>query len=263
MNHWIVALPGTHLQGLRSAGAPTLEALASTDKTDLDTDEWRGWILYGPPDQALLELSLLSDEHSRLESLQRWSQHMVLAAQAKREWRHRLTLIHIHPDCRSEAPSAGLLNLQQALPELELQVRLERQTRQHPVPVELTTMAARCLMQSDPALLQAYLDLEAWADEPSQAPLAKEWRTAPSHGLILQTLSAALQSEKTTDQAQKTVTKLTQTLRRGQQERSQLQHTLEQLESELEHYMAEHLALNATTRRLEEQLLRARQLIKS
>jgi hypothetical protein len=266
MNHWIISLPGTHLQGLRSAGAPSLESLAGQgfgNGGDLEPDDWRGWILYGPPDQALLEQSLSGDQASRGQSLRRWSQQMVLATQAKRAWRHRLMLIHLYPGCAGVDPSAAVLELEQALPELELQARLRRQAHQCAIPSDLTTMAAICLLQADSALLQAYIDLEAWADQPSQDDTPSRWSTKPSHDLILNALSAGRILGSSADQAELSIARLTNDLRRCEQERSHFQHTLEQLESELEHYVAEHLDLNETTSRLESQLLRARRLIQA
>lgn len=266
MNHWIISLPGTHLHALRSAGAPSLESLAGQGfgtGGDQEPDDWRGWILYGPPDQALLEQSLIGEGANRAGSIRDWNQQMLLAAQAKRAWRHRLMLIHLNPGCGGADPSAAVLELEQALPELELQARLRRQSHRRGIPSDFTTMAAICLMQAEPALLQAYLDLEACADQPSQDESPNRWSSMPSPGLILKALSACRMLENSADQAQGSIARLTNELRRCEHERFHIQHTLEQLESELEHYVAEHLQLNETTSRLELQLLRARRLIQA
>lgn len=263
MNHWIYALPGTHLQGLRSAGAPSLERLA-TQRRDMDTqnpEDWRGWILYGSPDQALRELCSSRDERNNNEAIQRWSQQMVLASQAKRDWRDRLMLIHLDPGASNSARSTALKQLQQALPELELQARLKRYSQPQSIADDLASLAALCLMQSDPSVLQAYLDLESWADQPSQQQRSGFWRSSPSHNLIMNALSQASRLESLANQSESLIAKLQADIRRSQVERKQLHHNLEQLESELEHYVAEHLSLNDITARLEEQLLRARRLI--
>lgn len=264
IHHWIYALPGTHLGGLRSAGAPSLDALATMPddhRYGLAGDEpgaWRAWVLYGSPDQALLELC--GQQHDTIAA---WGEQLLLAAQLKRRWRDQLVLINLDGCPADQQQPSALALLQQEVPELELAERLKRRSRRTQRASDVTTLAALALMQSDPALLQAYLDLENWADLPGAPEHRASWRTKPSHSFILQALGCMTQLERSTEQTKTSIDELMSERRRSQQERALLQHTVEQLEAELEHYVAEHLSLNTITRRLEEQLLRARRLIQS
>ncbi|MFM7547611.1 MAG: hypothetical protein ACKO8I_01805 [Cyanobacteriota bacterium] len=264
-NHWIYALPGTHLGGLRSAGAPALDALASLtgDHRDPLADEesalWRGWILYGPPDQALAELCRVSDQQPQGEALATWRDQLTVAAQVKRRWRDQVTLVHLDDVNASGDPSFAMAYLKRELPELELEARLQRPAGGQ-LPDELTRMAALSLMQGDPGLLQAYLDLENWADHPSPPGQRALWRTAPSHALILTALATASVRGQAVGRDQRRINELTADLRRLRDEQLLLHHTVQQLEAELEHYVSEHLALNAIASQVEDQLLRARRL---
>lgn len=265
IHHWVYALPGTHLHGLRSAGSPSLEALATMPDdhgyglAGDDAASWRGWVLYGPPDQALQELCAQSDDHA----IATWAEQLLLASRVKRRWRDRLVLINLEgQDGAGDQPSA-LEDLQQALPELELEERLKRRSNPAAGTNPITTLAALALLQSDAALLQAYLDLETWADVPAAPEQCSSWRIKPSHSLLLQALRSVHQLERTTAQNKAELEVLMAERQRVQRERACLQHTVEQLEAELEHYVAEHLSLNTITRRLEEQLLRARRWIQA
>lgn len=269
MNLWIYTLPGTHLEGLRSAGAPALEelaALADDHRYGLlgeESSHWRCWILYGPPHQALSELCHPLDERYQTQALARWTQQLMLAAQVKRRWRQRVMLMNLAGQVSGSEPSAALTALERELPELELRARLERSSAGASLPDGLTQMAALCLMQSDPALLQAYLDLEHWADHPSTTEDQAFWRTPPSHTFILKALSTAGQWESSAAQGKAKIDELTRELQLLKDERKLTNQSIVQLEAELEHYVHEHINLNAITSQLEAQLLRARQFIQS
>jgi hypothetical protein len=90
---WIYGLPGSRLGLRRSAGAPALESLA---RGAHDGENWRAWIFYGPPDQALAELA---DQGSSPEpeggALLAWQQTMELAVQVKRQGQDRLQLVNL------------------------------------------------------------------------------------------------------------------------------------------------------------------------
>ena len=81
LGFWIYGLPGSRLGLRRSAGAPALESLA---RGAHDGENWRAWIFYGPPDQALAELA---DQGSSPEpeggALLAWQQTMELAVQVR------------------------------------------------------------------------------------------------------------------------------------------------------------------------------------
>lgn len=265
IQHWVYALPGAHLEGLRSAGAPSLQELATGPDDHhhgLAGDDplaWRAWVLYGSPDHALQDLCGQDDDHA----IAAWREQLLLAAKVKRRWRDRLVLINLDTHTVDGHQPSPLDVLHQHLPELEVQERLNRRSQAAHGSNQLATLAALALLQSDPALLQSYLDLENWADFPASMELRSRWRTSPSHQLLLGAMRSVARLESAASQNNVEIDSLVADGLRVQRECEWLQHNVEQLEAELEHYVAEHLSLSSITRRLEEQLLRARRLIQS
>lgn len=272
---WIYALPGTHLGGLCSAGAPDLELLAAHEPRE--QAGWRAWILYGTPDQALAELlaadpgeldqgELDQNEQGQVEpgeghrghtaSLRHWRRQMELATQAKRRWREQLQLIHLGQDSLATATE-----LERELPELELGARQRRSATAGRVPAALLQLAASSLLQADAELLKTYLDLEGWADQPSPPEQRQSWRSQPVPGLILSLLQEVGEQQERLEAVECRMAALERQQRRDRAERQRLSRTIEQLEHELEHYVSEHLQLDSVVNRVEEQLLRARRLL--
>ena len=251
---WIYGLPGSRL-GLRcSAGAPALESLLGDHQ---DGEEWRAWICYGPPDQALAELA---DQGSWPETqagaLADWQQAMELAVQIKRQRRQRLQLVNLG------RPTPALEEaLRRDLPELEQDVRRRRSSPDGRLPPEVLRATTLALLQLSPALLNAYLDLESWADRYGRDGDGDLWRQPLEGRELLQILRhwdahhGALGARNTRLQD------LEQQLSRDQEERDLLLAHLHQLEVELDHYVSEHERLADLVGTIEAQMLRARRLL--
>lgn len=295
---WIYALPGTHLGGLCSAGAPDLELLAAQEPWEhagrgheaVATESagwgeqagWRAWILYGTPDQALAELLAANpDELDRGEldrgeldqnaqgQLEPGEGHRGHAA-SLRHWRRQMELATqakrrwreqlqlIHLGQDSLATAT---ELERELPELELGARQRRSATAGRVPAALLQLAAFSLLQADAELLKTYLDLEGWADQPSPPEQRQRWRSQPVPGLILSLLQEVGEQQQRLEAVECRMAALERQQRRDRAERQRLSRTIEQLEHELEHYVSEHLQLDGLVNRVEEQLLRARRLL--
>ena len=249
---WIYGLPGSGLWGMRSAGAPELAQLSAGVATD---QPWSAWIFYGPPDQALAELST-ADVGAAEGDLASWKQQMELAVRAKRHGRECLRLLNL-----GSTTSAVEDDLRRALPELELGVHRQRLADRIALPKALIEVTAHCLLQSHPGLLNAYLDLESWADHSGPSDERKRWRDPLDPELLLQVLRQLQAEQGNTRERDQQLAQL-ERARRGELDSiERLERDVQQLEQELETYTAEHLQLAELVSGLEDQLQRARWLL--
>ena len=249
---WLYGLPGSGLWGMRSAGAPELATLPKAVSSD---QPWRAWIFYGPPDRALAELSA-SRPTGEAASLLHWQQQMEQAVKAKRHGRQQVRLLNL-----ARATPELEQQLQRELPELELTVHRQRLAERSTLPEELLQVAARFLLQGHPGLLNAYLDLESWADHPSSGQERERWRQSLDPELMLQMLRHLEAEQGSARARERAMVELEQDRRAERDNGERLEREVEQLERELEFYVAEHLQLRPLVQRLEEQLLRARRCL--
>ena len=251
---WIYGLPGSRLGLRRSAGAPSLESLVSSHHHG---DGWRAWIFYGPPDQALAELA---DQGSWSEgeaaALASWQQAMELAVQIKRQGRQRLQLVNL-----GRSTPALEEALRRDLPELEQDVRRRRSSRVSSLPDDVLRATTHALLQQRPALLNAYLDLESWADRYGREGDGGAWRESLDGGDLLRALRHWDAHHGALGARNSRVEDLERNLNRDREERDLLLAHLHQLELELDHYVAEHERLAALVGIIETQILRARRLL--
>lgn len=251
---WIYGLPGSRLGLRRSAGAPPLESLAGSH---LHGEGWRAWIFYGPPDQAMAELA---DQGSWPEgeaaALASWQQAMELAVQIKRQERQRLQLVNL-----------GLSNpaleeaLRRDLPELEQNVRRRRFSRGSRLPDDVLRATTHAVLQQRPALLNAYLDLESWADRYGREGDGGVWRESLDGEDLLRALRHWDAHHGALGARNSRVEDLERKLNRVREERDLLLAHLHQLELELDHYVAEHERLATLVGTIGTQMLRARRLL--
>lgn len=245
------SLPGSRLGLRRSAGALTLESLASGGG---DPPSARVWIFYGPPDEALLELA---DEQGGSDvSISSWQGEMEWAAQAKRRWRDRIQLVNL--GCSTPEMEE---RLQRDLPELEKDVQRRRQAFAFSVPNPVLQATTQAVLQLTPTLLNAYLNLESWADRYGRETDAARWRQAPAGDQLLQALRHWDEHHDAIGDREGKLRELEWCQRRDREEREQLVAHLHQLERELDHYVDEHERLHSLARNVEEQLKRARRLL--
>lgn len=250
---WIYSLPGSRLGLRRSAGALPLESLASDGG---DPPSARVWIFYGPPDDALLEL--VDGQGGSGASIFSWQAEMEWAAQAKRRWRHRIQLVNL--GCSSPEMEE---RLQRELPELEKDVQRRRQAFDFSVPDPVLQATTQAVLQLTPTLLNAYLNLESWADRYGREVDAARWRQAPAGEQLLQALRHWDEHQDAMGDRDGRLKKLEWCQRRDREERELLVAHLHQLERELDHYVDEHERLVLLERRVEDQLMRARALLES
>ncbi len=251
---WIYGLPGSRL-GLRSsAGAPTLESLVDGQHHG---EGWRAWIFYGPPDQALADLA---DQGSwpegEVAALSAWQQAMELAVQIKRQGRQRLQLVNLGRTTPALAEA-----LRRDLPELEQDVRRRRSSRVSSLPDDVLRATTHALLQQRPALLNAYLDLESWADRYGREGDGGLWREPLDGGDLLKALRRWDAHHGALGARNSRVVDLEHKLSRDREERDLLLAHLHQLELELDHYVAEHERLASLVSTIEAQMLRARRLL--
>jgi hypothetical protein len=255
LGFWIYGLPGSRLSLLRSAGAPALESLARGDHLG---EDWRAWIFYGPPDQALAELADQgSSPKSAGGSLLAWQQTMELAVQVKRQGRERLQLVNL-----GHATPALEEALRRELPELEQNVRRLRSSRVSNLPDDVLQATTHALLQLRPSLLNAYLDLESWADRFGRDGDGALWRQSIDGGELLQALRRWDVHHGALGARDSRLVALERQLSRDREERDLLLAHLHQLEVELDHYVAEHERLAELVGRVESQMGRARQLLR-
>jgi hypothetical protein len=255
LGFWIYGLPGSRLGLLRSAGAPALESLARGDHLG---EDWRAWIFYGPPDQALAELADQgSSPKSAGGSLLAWQQTMELAVQVKRQGRERLQLVNL-----GHATPALEEALRRELPELEQNVRRLRSSRVSNLPEDVLQATTHALLQLRPSLLNAYLDLESWADRFGRDGDGALWRQSIDGGELLQALRRWDVHHGALGARDSRLVALERQLSRDREERDLLLAHLHQLEVELDHYVAEHERLAELVGRVESQMGRARQLLR-
>ena len=251
---WIYGLPGSHLGLRRSAGAPALDTLVGGYQ---DRDDWRAWIFYGPPDQALAELA---DQGSWPEgeaaALTAWQQSMELAVQIKRLGRQRLHLVNL-----GRSTPALEEALRRDLPELEQDVRRRRSSQVSSLPDDVLRATTHALLQLRPALLNAYLDLESWADRYGRDGDGALWRESRDGRDLLQALRRWDAHHGALGDRNSRLEDLERKLSRDREERDLLLTQLHQLELELDHYVAEHERLAGLVGSIETQMLRARGLL--
>ncbi len=250
---WIYGLPGSQL-GLRcSSGAPSLASLAQSLDIEMPQSVW---IFYGPPDDALLELTAELEERRQDDddALQAWQDAMALAVQAKRRWRERLQLVNLG----RTTPELEHL-LQRELPELEQDVRRRRRAGALRLPEQVLHATTQALLQLSPTLLNGYLDLESWADRHGREPDGTRWRQPLDGSQLLWALRHWDDHHGVLGERQSRLEELERQRRLDLEERQLLLATLQQLERELDHYVGEHERLSGLVERVEEQLERARQ----
>jgi hypothetical protein len=257
---WIYGLPGSRLGLRRSAGAPSLESLAGGAH---DTETWRAWIFYGPPDQVLAELadgdSSVDPASGRaVEPLEAWQEAMGLAVQAKRRGRERLQLVNLGRSTPQLEEA-----LRRELPELEQDVRRLRATGVSTLPDDVLQVTTHALLQLRPALLNGYLDLESWADRFGREGDGALWREPIDGTVLLQALRRWDTHHGALGDRDLRLEELERQLSRDRQERDLLVAHQHQLERELDHYVEEHERLVDLVGKVEVQLGRARRLLEN
>ncbi len=254
LGFWIYGLPGSRLGLRRSAGAPALESLALGAH---DGEDWRAWIFYGPPDQALAELA---DQGSSPEpavgALMAWQQTMELAVQVKRQGRQRLQLVNLGHSTPALEEALG-----RELPELEQNVRRHRSSRVSNLPEDVLRATTHALLQLRPSLLNAYLDLESWADRFGRDGDGALWRQSFDGGELLEALRRWDVHHGALGARDIRLVDLERQLSRDREERDLLLAHLNQLEVELDHYVAEHERLADLVGSVEAQMQRARRML--
>lgn len=252
--HWIYGLPGSHLGLRRSAGAPALDSVA---RGLHDNETWRAWIFYGPPDQALAELSDGGPASALgADPLADWLVQMDLAVQIKRRARERLQLVNL-----GHSTSALEETLRRELPELEQGVRRRRSNRVSTAPSDVLRATTLALLQLRPDLLNGYLDLESWADRYGHEGDGDRWREAFDGTELLQALRRWDSHHGAIGDRDSRLVGLERQLSRDHGERDLLLANLHQLEVELDHYVEEHERLVDLVVKVEAQLARARRLL--
>lgn len=251
---WLYGLPGSGLGLRRSAGAPPLEELAA-GRAGLAA--WQAWIFYGPPDAALAELAGGGDSTTAEEELlDQWQREMALAVALKRQDRERLQLVNL-----------GLSNpelealLRRDLPELELEARRRRSSSLEAMPTEVLTLSTRALLQSRPALLNSYLDLEGWADRHGREADGSQWRQALDPVLLLRSLRHWDDHSDALGARDERLEQLVTDLARDREERDLLVRQVQQLEQELDHWVGEHEQLEELAARVTNAFKRAQRLL--
>jgi len=262
---WIYGLPGSRLGLQRSAGAPSLLSLARSSGEE--SVPRAAWVFYGPPDEALQELADGGDggggggrtgEAAAAGSLAAWQEAMEFAVQAKRRWRERLQLVNLG---RSSPQLEQVLRRE--LPELEQDVRRRRAGSGRSLPSGVLRATTQALLQLTPALLNAYLDLESWADRYGREADAARWRQAPDGAQLLEALRQWDEHHGALGDRDLRLEELEWQQRRDREERDQLLAELHQLERELDHYVEGHERLVALVGVVESQLHRARRLLEN
>ena len=255
LGFWLYGLPGSRLGLRRSAGAPALESLA---RGAHDGENWRAWIFYGPPDQAL---AVLADQGSSPEpeggALLAWQQTLELAVQVKRQGQDRLQLVNLGHSTPALEAALG-----RELPELEQNVRRHRSSRVSNLPADVLRATTHALLELRPSLLNAYLDLESWADRFGRDGDGALWRERFEGGELLQALRRWDDHHGALGARDSRLVDLERQLSRDQEERDLLLAHLHQLEVELDHYVAEHERLAELVGRVEAQMGRARGLLR-
>lgn len=252
---WIYGLPGSRLGLRRSAGAPALESLAQGLH---DGEDWRAWIFYGPPDQALAELAEPgSTPEGEAGALTAWQKAMELAVQVKRQGRQRLQLVNL-----ARSTPALEETLRRELPELEQDVRRRRSSRISSLPDDVLRATAHALLQLRPSLLNAYLDLESWADRHGRDDDGALWRESLDGGDLLLALRRWDDHHGALGAKDSRLEDLQRQLNRDREERNLLLAHLHQMEVELDHYVAEHERLADLVVTVETQMRRARKLLR-
>jgi hypothetical protein len=258
---WIYGLPGSRLGLQRSAGAPSLLSLARSSGEEAAPRA--AWVFYGPPDEALQELADGGGGDGgrtgeAAGSLAAWQEAMECAVQAKRRWRERLQLVNLG---RSSPQLEQVLRRE--LPELEQDVRRRRTSSGRSLPAAVLRATTQALLQLTPALLNAYLDLESWADRYGREADAPRWRQAPDGAQLLQALRQWDEHHGALGNRDLRLEELEWQQRRDREERDQLLAELHQLERELDHYVEEHERLVDLVGVVESQLRRARHLLEN
>jgi hypothetical protein len=250
---WIYGLPGSRLGLRRSAGALSLESLASGEGY---APVARVWIFYGPPDEAVLELA--DEQGGSVGSLTSWQSEMEWAAQAKRCWRHRLQLVNL--GCSTPEQENWL---SRELPELEQDVQRRRRADGLSLPDPVLQATTQAVLQLTPSLFNAYLNLESWADRHGREPDASRWRQAPAGTQLLEALQHWDEHQDAMGDRDGRLQELEWCQRREREERDGLLAQLHQLERELDHYVDEHERLVSVARSVDVQMTRARRLLES
>ena len=258
---WIYGLPGSRLGLRRSAGAPSLLALARSSSEDAAPRA--AWVFYGPPDEALQELAeggagQFEAEADAGGSLASWQEAMEFAVQAKRRWRERLQLVNLGRSTPQLEQA-----LRRELPELEQDVRRRRASSGLSLPAPVLRASTQALLQLTPSLLNAYLDLESWADRFGREADAPRWRQAPDGAQLLEALRHWDAHHGALGDRDSRLEELEWQQRRIREERDLLVAQLHQLERELDHYVEEHERLIGLVGGIEAQLSRARRFLEN
>jgi hypothetical protein len=140
-------------------------------------------------------------------------------------------------------------------------ISLRRSSLDGRLPPDLLRATTLALLQLSPALLNAYLDLESWADRYGRDGDGDPWREPLEGRDLLRILRHWDAHHGALGARNLRLQDLEQQLSRDQEERDLLLAHLHQLEVELDHYVAEHERLADLVGTIEAQMLRARRLL--
>ena len=267
---WLYGLPGSGLGFTASAGALGLELLesgagGSGDGAPGGEHGPRIWIFYGSLARGLAELVARlpeGEEGARVAAMEAalggWQADLARAAGLKRRWRERIRLLNL---CRGGEELEQLLARE--LPELAYRRRPQGSGGEG-----LLELAMRGLLQWQPALLNAWLDAEHWADgfgatgRAVPGGEAADWRQPMPLPRLLQLL-LQLQAEGGGGQQrlEERCSVLEQALERERCHGELLERHRQQIERELDHYVGSYERAVDLSLRLPELLDRARRLL--
>jgi hypothetical protein len=129
------------------------------------------------------------------------------------------------------------------------------------MPTEVLTLSTRALLQSRPALLNGYLDLEGWADRHGREADGSQWRQALDPVLLLRSLRHWDDHSDALGARDERLERLVTDLARDREERDLLVRQVQQLELELDHWVGEHEQLEALTAKVIKAMDRAQRLL--